>query len=92
MARDLPGTAATIAKRLAERNISLESIVQRHPNGAPGTPHRAWKTWAEGRVRAGAGDIDNLCHDRGRRPPGPCRGAEGQSDYRTAAGHPDEKN
>jgi homoserine dehydrogenase len=35
MARDLPGTAATIAKRLAERNISLESIVQRHPNGAP---------------------------------------------------------
>ncbi|WP_164079259.1 ACT domain-containing protein, partial [Stenotrophomonas maltophilia] len=35
MARDLPGTAATIAKRLAERKISLESIVQRHPNGAP---------------------------------------------------------
>ena len=34
-ARDRPGTAATIAKRLAEQDISLESIVQRHPNGEP---------------------------------------------------------
>jgi homoserine dehydrogenase len=33
MARDLPGTAATIATRLAEQKISLESIVQRHPDG-----------------------------------------------------------
>ena len=31
MARDLPGTAATIATRLAEQKISIESIVQRHP-------------------------------------------------------------
>ncbi|MGI8524681.1 MAG: homoserine dehydrogenase [Pseudolabrys sp.] len=30
LARDKPGTAATIAKRLAEQQISLESIVQRH--------------------------------------------------------------
>ena len=30
VARDKPGTAATIAKRLAEQDISLESIVQRH--------------------------------------------------------------
>jgi homoserine dehydrogenase len=30
VARDKPGTAATIAKRLAEQKISLESIVQRH--------------------------------------------------------------
>jgi homoserine dehydrogenase len=30
LARDRPGTAATIAKRLAQQNISLESIVQRH--------------------------------------------------------------
>jgi homoserine dehydrogenase len=30
LARDRPGTAATIAKRLAEQGISLESIVQRH--------------------------------------------------------------
>lgn len=34
MARDKPGTAATIAKRLAEQKISLESIVQRHAKGA----------------------------------------------------------
>src|SRR3569833_2696450 len=31
--RDCPGTAATIATRLAEQKISIESIVQRHPNG-----------------------------------------------------------
>jgi homoserine dehydrogenase len=38
MARDFPGTAAAIATRLAEQKISLESIVQRHPNGeAAGT-------------------------------------------------------
>jgi len=29
LARDRPGSAATIAKRLAQQNISLESIVQR---------------------------------------------------------------
>jgi homoserine dehydrogenase len=33
MARDIPGTAAAIATRLAEQNISIESIVQRHPDG-----------------------------------------------------------
>jgi homoserine dehydrogenase len=30
LARDKPGTAATIAQRLAQQQISLESIVQRH--------------------------------------------------------------
>jgi homoserine dehydrogenase len=30
MARDLPGSAATIATRLAQQKISIESIVQRH--------------------------------------------------------------
>jgi homoserine dehydrogenase len=35
LARDKPGTAATIAKRLAEQDISMESIVQRHPQGEP---------------------------------------------------------
>jgi homoserine dehydrogenase len=30
LARNKPGSAATIAKRLAEQDISLESIVQRH--------------------------------------------------------------
>ncbi len=37
LARDRPGTAATIARRLAQQKISLELIVQRHgraPNGA----------------------------------------------------------
>lgn len=34
-ARDKPGSAATIAKRLAQQDISLESIVQRHRKGAP---------------------------------------------------------
>src|SRR5689334_11675269 len=34
MARDLAGTAGAIATRLAEQKISIESIVQRHANGA----------------------------------------------------------
>ncbi|CCE08741.1 homoserine dehydrogenase (HDH) [Bradyrhizobium sp. STM 3843] len=34
MARDHVGTAASIATRLAEQKISIESIVQRHPDGA----------------------------------------------------------
>ena len=33
LARDRPGTAATIARRLAQQKISLESIVQRHAAG-----------------------------------------------------------
>ena len=33
MARDLAGTAATIATRLAQQKISIESIVQRHAEG-----------------------------------------------------------
>ena len=36
LARDRPGTAATIAHRLAQQKISLESIVQRHPIGSAG--------------------------------------------------------
>ena len=36
LARDLPGTAATIAHRLAQQKISLESIVQRHVTGSRG--------------------------------------------------------
>jgi homoserine dehydrogenase len=35
LARDRPGTAASIATRLAEQNISMESIVQRHRGGRP---------------------------------------------------------
>src|SRR6478672_292526 len=37
LARDRPGTAATIAKRLAQQGISLESIVQRHSGTQGGT-------------------------------------------------------
>jgi len=36
LARDRPGTAATIARRLAQQQISLESIVQRHAVGSRG--------------------------------------------------------
>ena len=35
MARDKPGTAATIAQRLADQDISLESIMQRHHQAVP---------------------------------------------------------
>ena len=41
LAVDKPGTAATIARRLAQHRISMESIVQRHrepPNGDPRKP------------------------------------------------------
>jgi homoserine dehydrogenase len=34
LARDKPGTAATIARHLADQEISLESIVQRHAKDA----------------------------------------------------------
>src|SRR5690349_6971808 len=46
LARDRPGTAATIARRLAQQKISLESIVQRHDPGARGAaqPGRSEKT------------------------------------------------
>src|SRR3954452_6625 len=33
MARDITGTTALITRRLADANISIESIVQRHPDG-----------------------------------------------------------
>ena len=43
LARDRPGTAATIARRLAQQNISLELIVQRHggPRGKGATLRNA---------------------------------------------------
>ena len=40
MARDRPGSAATIARRLAQRQISLESIVQRHESRSHGAAQR----------------------------------------------------
>jgi len=41
LARDRPGSAATIARRLAQQNISLESIVQRHEVGQGIKPGRS---------------------------------------------------
>ncbi len=38
LAVDKPGTAATIAKRMAQQNISMESIVQRHREPEAGAP------------------------------------------------------
>jgi len=43
LARDRPGSAATIARRLAQQNISLESIVQRHEVGQGVQPGRSGK-------------------------------------------------
>jgi len=41
MAVDKPGSAATIAKRLAQHNISMESIVQRHSGRLAGDATKA---------------------------------------------------
>jgi homoserine dehydrogenase len=41
IAVDKPGTAATIAKRLAQHNISMESIVQRHSGPPAGGAEKA---------------------------------------------------
>jgi homoserine dehydrogenase len=41
LARDRPGSAATIARRLAQQKISLESIVQRHDAGQGVQPGRS---------------------------------------------------
>jgi homoserine dehydrogenase len=40
LARDRPGSAATIARRLAQQQISLESIVQRHEMSGLATDQR----------------------------------------------------
>ncbi len=40
LAKDKPGTAATIARRLAQQSISLESIVQRHLGPAGGSSEK----------------------------------------------------
>ena len=84
LARDRPGTAATIARRLAQQKISLELIVQRHGTAA----RRA----AVGPLRrAGAGDHDHLCDQRGRGAQGACRGAPRPCNLRPAASDPDRE-
>ncbi len=51
MARDLPGTVATIATRLAEQSISIESIVQRHENGEAETVRGRGKRTGKGATK-----------------------------------------
>ena len=84
LAVDKPGTAATIATRLAEQEISLESIVQRHI-GAAGRQGR------QGCDRAGSGHSDHLCDNRRRGAPR-ARGGEGRpGDFGRAAIDPHRK-
>ena len=84
LARDRPGTAATIARRLAQQGISLESIVQRHA-GAQGGDQPGQD------CRAGPGHPDHLCDDRGCGAQGPCGGEARQGVIGGAAGHPDRE-
>ena len=85
LARDRPGSAATIARRLAQRQISLESIVQRHePRAARRRPARPLR-------RAGAGHPHHLCDQRGRGPQGARRRAPRPCNLRAAAGDPDRE-
>ena len=81
---DKPGTAATIAKRLAQQNISLESIAQRQrgerPHGgdaqAVGQPVPVILiTYATMRMQYKA-----------------CRRRPRQGDFGQAAGHPHREN
>ena len=60
---DRPGAMAGIAGRLGEREVSLESIVQRRPRGVADRHRRA----AEAR-RAHAGDPDHARDHRGGHP------------------------
>ena len=85
LARDRPGTAATIARRLAQQKISLESIVQRHE------PARAGRRAARPFRRAGAGHHDHLCDQRGCGPQGAGRRAPRPGDLRPAASDPDRE-
>ena len=84
MARDLAGTAATIATRLAEQKISLELIVQRHPEGVDANG-------AAKKAVTGSGHPDHLCDLRGRGVSRAGGGAARQGDQRPAAGDTDRK-
>ncbi len=85
LARDRPGSAATIARRLAQQEISLESIVQRHEIRAQRRgPTRALE-------RAGPCHPHHLCDQRGRCPQGARRRAPRPCNLRTAASDPDRE-
>ncbi len=84
LAVDKPGTAATIATRLAEQQISLESIVQRHLRAAG-------RQGCQGRDRPGSGDPHHLCDHR-RRGAARARCGQGrQGDFRRTAIDPHRK-
>ena len=72
MARDLPGTAATIATRLAEQKISIESIVQRHRDQSRlRNPQRHLQLHPDA---DGAGRVVVCGMSEGRAAPRLCRG------------------
>ena len=83
LAVDKPGTAATIAKRLAQQHISMESIVQRHRGPQGGDDPK--------RSGAGSGHPHHLCHHRGCGAKGAGRGQARQGDFRRAAIDPHRK-
>ena len=86
LARDKPGTAATIARRLAQQGISLESIVQRHSGPRPQGGDRAGQDGWPGSCHP-----DYLCDDRGCGAAGSCGGEARSGDIGRAAGHPDRE-
>jgi len=67
MARDKPGTAATIAQHLADQEISLESIVQRHQQAQANERRQG---------PLGPRYPCDLCDDRGCGAQGPCGGGQ----------------
>ncbi len=87
LARDRPGTAATIATRLAEQNISLESIVQRHRGARPhgGDDPRTGRRAGAGRSSSPMRRARTQCAGRSR------RSAATGVICGQAAGHPDRE-
>ena len=86
LAVDKPGTAAAIAKRLAQQNISLESIVQRHRGERP----------HGGDIAGSSGEpvpviLDHICDHRGRGAQSARGGRPRQGDLGQTAGHPDRE-
>jgi homoserine dehydrogenase len=72
LARDRPGTAATIARALPAGDLAR--IDRAAPLG------RAWRRPSGQDGRPGSGHPDHLCDDRGCGAQGPCGGAARQGD------------
>ena len=86
LARDRPGTAATIARRLAQQKISLESIVQRHAAGSRGAAKPGRSNEAVPVIMITYATSE----DAVRKALAAVR--RDRVVYGTAAGHPDRKN